>query len=331
MGAICMHKILPASSGNKVLSATSKKTEFLHELRKNKHLFLMLIPAVVFFIIFNYVPMGGIIVAFKNYRYDRGILFSPWTGFNNFKFFFNSGKALRLILMTVAYNVAFIVTGIFFSVSLAIILSELKNKVFKKITHSIIFLPYFISWVVVAFMAYNLFSAQFGVVNTLLRSWGSEPYNFYGTAGIWKYLMVAFNNWKGIGYSSIIYLAVITGINPEYYETAQIDGASIWQRMRHITLPFLKPTIIILVLLSLSGILKGGGDMFYQLVGNNTLLVGQTDVIDAYILRSLINPVGNINYSMTAAVGLFQQAVGFILIMTVNYITRKISPDNAIF
>ncbi len=331
-----MHKLPTDSSKqtgflHKILPESFRKMGFVNELRKNKILFLMLLPAVVFFIIFNYIPMAGIIVAFKNYRYDLGILRSPWAGFNNFKFFFNSGKALRLIMMTIAYNVAFIATGIFFSVSLAIILSELKNKLFKKVAHSIIFLPYFISWVVVAFMAYNLFSTQFGVINTLLQSWGYEPYNFYGTPGIWKYLMVAFNNWKGIGYSSIIYLAVITGINPEYYETAQIDGASIWQRMWHITLPFLKPTIIILVLLSLSGILKGGGDMFYQLIGNNTLLVNQADVIDAYILRSLINPVGNINYSMTAAVGLFQQAVGFILIMTVNYITRKVSPDNAIF
>ena len=307
------------------------KRGFRYELRKNKILFLMLLPAILYFIIFNYIPMGGIIVAFKNYRYDRGILFSPWIGFDNFKFFFNSGRAFSLTLMTVAYNAAFIITGIFWSVSLALVLSELKNKIFKKITHSIIFLPYFISWVVVSFMAYNLFSTQFGVINTLLRGWGREPFNFYGTPPIWKYLMVVFSNWKGVGYGSVVYLAVLTGISPEYYEAAQVDGASIWQRIRHISLPFLKTTIIILLLMSLGGVFRGGGEMFYQLIGNNTLLTPQADVIDSYILRSLINPVGNINYSMTAAVGLFQQAAGFILVVTANAVARRVSAEGALF
>ena len=291
----------------------------------------MLAPTVIYFIIFNYIPMAGIIVAFKNYRYDRGILFSPWTGFDNFKFFFNSGRAFSLTMMTVAYNAAFIVTGIIWSVTLALILSELKNKFFKKITHSIIFLPYFISWVVVTFMAYNLFSTQFGVINTLLRELGLEPFNFYGSPGIWRYLMVAFSNWKGIGYGSVVYLAVLTGISPEYYEAAQVDGANIWQRIRYISLPFLKSTIIILLLMSLGGVFRGGGDMFYQMIGNNTLLTPQVDVIDSYILRSLINPVGNINYSMTAAVGLFQQVAGFILVITANAIARRVSSESALF
>jgi len=304
---------------------------FLSEVKKNKILFFMLAPTVIYFIIFNYIPMAGIIVAFKNYRYDRGILFSPWTGFDNFKFFFNSGRAFSLTMMTVAYNAAFIVTGIIWSVTLALILSELKNKFFKKITHSIIFLPYFISWVVVTFMAYNLFSTQFGVINTLLRELGLEPFNFYGSPGIWRYLMVAFSNWKGIGYGSVVYLAVLTGISPEYYEAAQVDGASIWQRIRYISLPFLKSTIIILLLMSLGGVFRGGGDMFYQMIGNNTLLTPQVDVIDSYILRSLINPVGNINYSMTAAVGLFQQVAGFILVITANAIARRVSSESALF
>jgi putative aldouronate transport system permease protein len=144
-------------------------------------------------------------------------------------------------------------------------------------------------------------------------------------------MLVAFSNWKGIGYGSIIYLAVITGIDPGLYETAHIDGASLLQRIRYVTLPFLTPTMVILVLLSLGNILKGGGEMFYQIIGNNTLLVGQADVIDSYILRSLINPIGNINFSMTAAVGIFQQVVGFVLIMTVNFTIRKFNPDYALF
>jgi putative aldouronate transport system permease protein len=275
--------------------------------------------------------MGGIVIAFKDYRYDLGIWGSPWIGFDNFKFFFSSGKAWLLTKNTIFYNAAFILTGILLQVGLAVILSEIRNKYFKKITHSIIFLPYFISWVTVSFMAYNLLNFDYGVINSFLRSIGLEPVNFYGTKGIWKYVLIAFSNWKGLGYGSVIYLAVITGISPELYESAHLDGADVWQRIRYITIPFLKTTIIILVLLSLGNILKGGADMFYQLIGNNSMLFNETDVIDVYILRSLINPLGGINYSMTTAIGLFQQAIGFALIMTVNIVVKRVNPDYALF
>jgi putative aldouronate transport system permease protein len=304
---------------------------FIRELRKSKNLFIMLLPAAAFFIIFHYIPMGGIIVAFKNYRLDRGILRSDWNGLENFRFFFNSGKAFNLPMMTVSYNAAFIVTGMFWSISLALVLSELKSKLFKKITHSIIFLPYFISWVVVAFMAYNLFSTQFGAINTLLKSWGRDPINFYSSPGIWRYLLVAFSNWKGVGYGSIIYLAVLIGVSPEYYDAAHVDGAGIWQRIRYISLPFLKPAMVVLLLMSLGGVFRGGGDMFYQLIGNNTILSPNADVIDSYILRSLVNPLANVNYSMMAAVGLYQQAAGFVLLLAANALTRKVNPDSALF
>jgi len=301
------------------------------EFKRNWMLFIMLIPAVTYVIIFNYIPMGGIIVAFKNFRFDMGIFGSPWNGIDNFRFFFNSGRALSLTSMTVGYNLAFILTGMFWAVLLALVLSEIRNRYFKKLTHSIIFLPYFISWVVVAFMAYNLFNVQFGVINTMLRNNDMEPVQFYSLPELWRILMVLFSNWKGVGYSSIIYLAVLTGINPEYYEAAQIDGASIWQRIRHISLPFLKTPMVILILLSMGGVFRGGGEMFYQLIGNNILLTPQVDVIDSFILRSLINPVGNINYSMMAAVGLYQQVSGFILILVTNAIARKVNPDGALF
>ena len=309
----------------------NKKTGFLYEMKKNKILFFMLVPVVVYFIIFNYIPMGGVIVAFKNYRFDMGILRSPWNGLANFRFFFNSGRALSLTLMTIGYNTAFILTGMFWAVSLALILSEIRNKYFKKITHSIIFLPYFISWVVVAFMAYNLLSVQFGVINTALSNLGQERVNFYSLPNLWRVLMVAFNNWKGIGYGSVIYLAVLTGISPEYYESAQIDGASIWQRIWHISLQFLKVPMTILLLMSLGGVFRGGCDQFYQLIGSNMLLTPKVDVIDSYILRSLVNPLSNVNYSMMTAVGLYQQLAGFILIITANGIARKVNPDGALF
>ena len=303
-----------------------------HELRKNKYLFLMLLPAIAYFIIFDYIPMAGIVVAFKSFRYDRGMFGSPWNGFENFKFFFNSGKVLSLTMLTIGYNVAFIVTGIFFSVTLALVLSELKNKIFKKVTHTIIFLPYFISWVVVAFIAYNLFSTKFGVLNTLLKEWGKTPIIFYSSPSIWRILIVAFSNWKGIGYGSIIYLAVLTGISQEYYEAAKVDGVSLTQRIRYISLPFLKPTMIILMLMSLGGIFRGGGDMFYQLIGTNTQLTPSVDVIDSYILRTLLASSNQgVSYGMTAAVGLFQQVAGFILILAANGIARRTSRESALF
>ena len=311
--------------------SVKKKHGFLRELKKNKLLFVMLTPAIVYFVMFNYIPMAGVVNAFKNYRIDLGIWGSPWVGLANFDFFFRSGNAFRLTSMTVLYNLAFIITGLFFAVLLALLLSELKGKYFKKVSHSMIFLPYFISWVVVAFMAYNLFQLRFGVINTLLRDFGMDPINFYGSPDIWRFLIVGFSVWKGIGYGSIIYLAVLTGIDPEYYEAAKVDGASIWQRMWYISLPFLKPVIVILLLMSVATVFRGNGDMFYQLIGNNLIIAQHVDVIDSYILRQLINPLSVINFSMLTAIGLFQQFAGFILIILVNTIVRKVSPESALF
>ena len=308
-----------------------KKDGFLYELKKNKILFLMLLPAVTYFVIFNYVPMAGVVNAFKNYRINLGIWRSPWVGFTNFDFFFRSGDALRLTSMTVGYNAVFIITGLIWAVLLALVLSELKGKIFKMASHSIIFLPYFISWVVVAFMAYNLFQLRFGVINTMLRGWDMDPVNFYDAPNLWRYLVVAFSNWKSVGYGSIIYLAVLTGISPEYYEAAQVDGANVWQRLWHISLPFLKPTILILLLMSVAGVFRGNGDMFYQLIGNNLIIARHVDVIDSYLLRLLINPLSVVNFSMLTAVGLFQQFSGFILIMLVNGFVRRMNPDGALF
>ena len=308
-----------------------KKKGFVYEVKKNWMLLLMLTPATLFFIIFNYIPMTGVIMAFNNFRMDRGIWRSPWAGLANFQFFFRSGEALRLTTLTVGYNLAFIATGLFWSVLLALVLSELKGKLFKRVTHSVIFLPHFISWVVIAFMAFNLTSLRFGVINTILADLGRNPIDFNMSPGIWRWLIVVFSNWRGVGFGSIIYLAVLTGISPEYYEAAQVDGATLWQRMRHISIPFLRPTIGILLLMSVSGVFRGGGDMFYQLIGPNPFLSRYVDVIDAYLLRQLINPLAVVNFSMLTAVGLFQQFSGFVLIMVVNGIVRKINKDGALF
>lgn len=305
-----------------------KKNGFLAELKKNKSLFLMLSPAIIFFVIFCYLPMAGIVIAFKSFHYDQGVLGSPWVAFDNFKFFFISGKAWLVTKNTILYNLAFIVTSLVFQLAVAVIFSEIKGKYFKKFTQSVMFLPYFISWVVVGTFVYNMFQYEFGSLNSLLKFLHMQPVDVYGNPGVWKYLLVSFNLWKYVGYGSIVYLAAIMGISPELYEAAEIDGASIFQRIYHITLPMIKTTIIILILLQIGGILRGNFDLFYQLVGNNGLLFNATDVIDTFVFRSLTKAT---ELGQPAAAGLYQQAIGFCIIMSVNFVVKKVNKDYALF
>ncbi len=300
---------------------------FGKKIRKNRTLLLMLIPAFVFVIIFNYIPMGGIIVAFKDYNYNSGILGSPWVGWDNFNYLFVTGKIWELTRNTLLYNLAFIFFGIVFEVGFAIILSEITNKVFKKISQGFIFLPYFISWVVVSTIMLNIFGEN-GVLNSVLSTVGIEGFNIYKQAAQWPIVMVLVRLWKQTGYGTVVYLAAIAGISQEMTEAAQIDGATIWQRIRYITIPSLKPTIIIMTLLAVGNIFRGDFGMFYQLVGSNQLLLKSSDVIDTYVYRSLITTP---NIGMSAAAGLYQSVLCFITICAVNYIVKRIDPDYTLF
>ena len=302
---------------------------FFTEVRKNYVLFLMLLPAIVFFIIFCYAPMVGIPMAFQNFRYGAGFFGSPWVGFANFKFFFLSGKAWMVTRNTVMYNLAFILTGMITQIATAIFFSEMKGKFYKKTAQSVIFLPYFISWVVVNAFAYTLFNYNFGTLNTVLRGLNMAPLDVYGSAAPWPAILISFNLWKYVGYGSVIYLAAVTGINPEIYEAAEIDGASIFQRIFRVTLPLIKSTVVILLLFQIGSILKGNFDLFYQLVGNNGILFDKTDVIDTFVFRSLMNSSGN--FGFVTAAGLYQQVIGFVIIMAVNFSVRKASPEHALF
>ncbi|HHW23434.1 MAG TPA: sugar ABC transporter permease [Clostridiaceae bacterium] len=305
-----------------------KKNGILYELNKNKVKFLMIMPAVLYFFIMCYVPMTGIVLAFKNYTYTGGIFKSPWVGFNNFKFFFNSGKAFLVTKNTILYNIAFLIINNFLQITVAIILSELAGKCFKKISQSLMFLPYFISWVVVGAFIYNLFNYEFGAVNTLLNSMGMEPIDVYSNPSAWKYILVAVSAWKWVGYGSVLYLAAILGIDSEIYEAADIDGANIFKKIWHITLPSLKATVIILLLLSLGNIMKGDFQMFYQVVGNNGLVLDATDVIDTYVVRSLMDLQ---EFGMTAAAGLYQSVLSLFIILGANKLIKIIDNDYALF
>lgn len=298
------------------------------ELVRKRVLFLMILPTIVFFIIFAYVPMPGAYVAFVDYKMRKGIFGSQFVGFKNFEFLVKTGDLWRITKNTLLYNLAFMFIGHFTQVTLAIMISELKCKWFKKLSQSVILLPYFISMVIVGFFAYNLFNYNYGFVNGIITSLGFDRHDFYSDQGIWKYIIVAFNVWSGTGYGMIVYLASITGIDSEIYEAATIDGATLMQRIMYITLPLLKPTVILLVLFSLGGILKGSFDLFYNLIGTNSVLYPQTDIIDTFVFRSL---AGQFNFSQGAAVGFYQSVFGLLLVLTVNAIVKKVDPESALF
>lgn len=305
-----------------------KKKGFGYKVKKYRVLLFMLLPAVLYTLLFAYLPMVGTLMAFKDYNYADGIFHSPWCGLQNFKFFFSSGQALKITLNTLGYNLLFIVVGTVLQVTVAILLSELKGVRFKKMAQSLMFLPYFISWVIVSVIAYNLLSYDSGMINSLLSSWGMERISFYEEASFWPAILVFFSVWKGIGYGSVMYLAAIMGIDTSMYEAAEIDGANVFQRIFKITLPCLMPTLITLLLLALGGIFRGNFDMFYNLIGTNGILYNATDVIDTFTFRALIT---SNDFGMASASGLYQSMFCFLTVVTVNKLVKKYNDGYALF
>ena len=311
-------------------SRKGRGKSFFHELKKSRTLLLMLLPAAVTIFIFASLPMGGMILAFKNFNYKDGIWGSPWTKgiFDNFKFFFLSGKAFSVTANTFLYNLSFIAVNTFFAVLFAVILSEAGNKYFKKLTQSAIFLPYFVSWVIVGTIAYNLLNYENGVVNGILGMLGLEPVNIYANGPAWRIIIVLFNAWKSVGYSMVVYLAAVTGVDMQLHESAKIDGANIFQRVRHVTFPAILPTVVTMVLLDVSKIFRGNLDLFYQLVGKNGALYDSTDVIDTFVFRSLLETS---DIGMAASAGFYQSILCFVTIMLVNGIVKRVQSDYALF
>jgi putative aldouronate transport system permease protein len=299
-----------------------------HDLKKNWVMWIMIVPVIIYVLIFSYAPMPGIILAFKKFNYRDGILGSPWIWFDNFEFLVKGGILWRLTRNTVLYNIVFMLADVVFQIAVAIMLNEIIQKWFKKLSQSLMFLPYFISWVLVQSIVYGIFSYEYGLLNNILKTIGADPVNIYAMGGIWPALLTFFHEWKGLGYGVVIYMAAITGISSEYYEVAKLDGATKWQQIRLITLPLLKPTAITLLLFAVGKIMKGQFELFFQLVGNNGTLFNVTDIIDTYVFRTITT---NFDPGMSTAVGLYQSLFGFILIMTVNHIIKKVQPDYALF
>lgn len=297
-------------------------------LWQNKTLILMCLPAIVFFFVFSYMPMPGMYIAFVKYNYQKGIFGSPFVGLRNFKFLFTSGQLLLLLRNTVLYNLAFIIVGNVLQLSFAILLNEVQSRTFKKTTQSLMFLPYFISDVLVSLLVYNMLNYDFGFISNLVRSMGGEMPKIYQNAGAWPLVILLVNIWKGTGYGTVVYFAAITSMDTSMLEAAQIDGANGFQKIRYIILPTLKPTVVVLFLFAIGGILKGNFGLFYNLIGNNSVLFPTTDIIETYVYRSMMN---SFNFAQSSAVGLFQSAVGFFIVLGANAFVRHLDPDYALF
>lgn len=301
---------------------------FCKELRRNWILFLMLVPAFVFFVINSYIPMAGIYFAFEKFNFTDGLWFSPFVGFDNFKFMLKSNLFL-LTKNTLLYNLVFIVLGNIVKIALAILLSMIGSKIVRKTSQTLIFMPYFVSIVLLNVIVYNLLNYEVGLVNHVVTTFGGAPIDFYNRPVYWPFLITFFYLWKSVGYGTVVYLAAILGINKEFYEAAEVDGANIFQKIRYITLPCIKPMFFILLLYAIGGIMKGQFDLFYQMVGTNGVLFNATDIFDTYVYRLTIsNPLDN---GLGTAAGLYQSLFGFVVILITNYLVKRKSDEYALF
>ena len=315
--------------------AAKTKTEAGHtgsKLAKFKRflpLYLMFLPGAVYLLINNYVPMAGIIVAFKKYNARAGIWASPWSGLDNFEFLFATSDAWVITRNTILYNLAFIVLNTVVGILFAIFICDAMNKKLKKIYQSAILFPYLMSAVILGYIVYAFFSHSTGIVNnSILPLLGIDEITWYQEPKYWPFILIFVNLWKGVGYGCLIYISTINGIDPSLYEAAMLDGASKVQQIRYITLPFLVPTVITLTLMNVGRIFYSDFGLFYQVPRNSGLLYSTTNVIDTYVYRGLME---NSNIGMSAAAGFYQSIVGFILVLTANGIVRKVSSENALF
>lgn len=292
-------------------------------------LYLMFVPGFVYLFINCYIPMFGIQIAFRKYNARDGIYGSPFCGLDNFKFLFQTNDAWIMTRNTLLYNLAFIILGNVLAIAIAIMLNEITGSKKKQVYQTIILIPYLISMIIVSYLAFAFLSSSNGFFNnTILKGLGMDPVDWYNTPKYWPFILVFINLWKSLGYSMILYYATICGIDYTLYEAAEIDGASRWQKITHVTLPSLRSTIIILILMSLSGIFRSDFGLFYQVTQNSGPLIKVTQTIDTYVYRGLMQTN---NIGMSSAAGVYQSVVGFILVMTANGIVRKVDKDSALF
>lgn len=297
-------------------------------LAKNGSLLLLTLPMLVYVLVFSYLPMVGVIIAFKNFNYAKGFFWSEWVGFRNFEFFFGTPDALQITINTVGYNLVFIVLGLVIGVFVALLLYEISNRACLKVYQTLMFIPTILSWVVVAYMAYAFLNPRSGMMNQILALFGHKAVDWYNSASAWILILPIANLWKGLGVGALLYYASLMGIDKEYFEAASIEGATKLQIAKYISLPFLYPLMIILTLLAIGSIFSSDFGLFYQLPMNSPMLYSTTDVLDTYVYRALAI---NGNIGMSSAAGLYKSVVGFILVVVSNAAVKKISPESSLF
>ncbi|MGN6715361.1 ABC transporter permease [Anaerocolumna jejuensis] len=290
-------------------------------------IYLMALPGLVYLFINNYMPMSGLVVAFKNFSAKKGMWQSDWAGFKNFKFLFQTSDAWIITRNTLLYNIAFIVIGTILSVTVAILLNEIVNKKAGKLYQSVILLPYLVSWVIISYLVFAFLSADSGFINnSIIKILGKESISWYNEPKYWPVIIVLVYLWQSTGYHSIVYYASVVGFDRGYYEAAELEGAGPWKKIRHITIPLLRPIITTMVMLAIGKIFYSDFGLFYQIPMNSGAIYSTTSVIDTYVYRGLIQQ-GNIG--MSAAAGLYQSVVGFSVVLLANLAVRKFDKDSA--
>jgi putative aldouronate transport system permease protein len=304
----------------------AKRKIYFKRFRKNKELLFLALPGMFLFFVFCYIPLYGLVLPFKNYRFDLGFFKSKWIGFKNFEFLF-SGDAFRITRNTIVFNLIFIVLGLFMAVSFALMLFELSAR-FVKIYQSILFVPFFMSWIVAGYIGQTLLDMNYGFLNTIIEFFGGQAKLWYTTPWYWYIIGPLANLWKGLGYGTIIYYTALLGIDPELHEAAELDGANGAQKIWYISLPMIKPLMIMLTLMSIGGIIRADFGLFFSFTMDSKALYPVTDVIDTYVYRAL-NKL--LDVGMSSAASLYQSVVGFILVLLSNWLVRKVDPDSSLF
>ena len=297
------------------------------DFRDNVEMLFLTLPVVVYIFIMNYIPMAGLVIAFKDYRYNKGIFGSEWVGLKNFRYFFESQDLYRITRNTVLYSASFIVLGIVAGVVIALLLFEVKKKFAIKTYQTMMMLPNFLSWVIVSYIAYILLCPTYGVFNQIIAIFGGEGIDWYSNPAFWPPILIVFNIWKNVGMNAIMFYASLMAIDNSLFEAATIDGATKLQQSRYISMPSLVPLMTILLILNIGNIFRGDFGLFYQLPRDIGVLYPTTDIIDTYIYRGL--RTGSL--SATSAVGMVQSVVGLIMVLATNAIVKKISPENSMF
>ena len=312
---------------SKIMKKEKSRSKIAATRKYNLTLLGLCLPGLICLILFNYLPMFGIVIAFKDYVPLKGIFGSEWNGLYNFRFFFESQEAVRTIRNTILYSIEFLVLDVFLGVLIAILLYNLKSRIGLKVYHTTILLPRFLSIVIIAFMTYSIFSPTSGIANQLIRFWGGEGIQWYAEAKYWPAIITVVYIWKSIGAGCLYYYAALTGIDPALFEAAEIDGANSVQKMWHVAIPELIPIMVMMTILGIGGLFSGDMGLFYQVPKNQGLLYETTDIINTYTYRALLSG----SLAKSAAVGLFQSVIGFFLVIGTNQIVRKVSPENSMF